>query len=49
MTAHEIGALTDTEGDVDGIMERPEGGGDEVQRAREKWYYPTSTRQITNN
>ncbi|KAF2792009.1 hypothetical protein K505DRAFT_326439 [Melanomma pulvis-pyrius CBS 109.77] len=25
------------EGDVDGIMEKPEGSGDEVQRAREKW------------
>lgn len=29
--------LTNTEGDVDGIMEKPEGSGDEVQRAREKW------------
>jgi hypothetical protein len=26
------------EGDVDGIMERPEGSGEEVHRAREKWY-----------
>ncbi|OCK76953.1 hypothetical protein K432DRAFT_385071 [Lepidopterella palustris CBS 459.81] len=25
------------EGDVDGIMERPEGSGDEAHRAREKW------------
>ncbi|KAF2491692.1 hypothetical protein BU16DRAFT_126243 [Lophium mytilinum] len=25
------------EGDVDGIMERPEGSGDDVHRAREKW------------
>ncbi|KAF2118794.1 acyl CoA binding protein-domain-containing protein [Lophiotrema nucula] len=25
------------EGDVDGIMDRPEGSGDEVHRAREKW------------
>jgi hypothetical protein len=27
-----------TEGDVDGIMERAEGSGEEAQRAREKWY-----------
>ncbi|KAF2865614.1 acyl CoA binding protein-domain-containing protein [Massariosphaeria phaeospora] len=25
------------EGDVDGIMERPEGSGDDIHRAREKW------------
>ena len=26
------------EGDVDGIMQRPEGTNDEDQRAREKWF-----------
>ena len=25
------------EGDVDGIMERPDGNGEQDQRAREKW------------
>lgn len=27
-----------TEGDVDGIMDRPEGNSEQDQRAREKWY-----------
>lgn len=44
-----IAILTYTEGDVDGIMERPEEGGDELQHEREKWYYLSSTRQIANN
>jgi hypothetical protein len=26
------------EGDVDGIMERPDGNSEQDQRAREKWY-----------
>ena len=30
--------LTSTEGDVDGIMNRPEGNSEQDQRAREKWY-----------
>lgn len=30
--------LTRTEGDVDGIMDRPEGDSEQDQRAREKWY-----------
>jgi hypothetical protein len=30
-----------TEGDVDGIMERPHGSSEQDQRAREKWYVGT--------
>jgi hypothetical protein len=29
------------EGDVDGIMERPDGNSEQEQRAKEKWYVDT--------
>lgn len=34
------------EGDVDGIMEKPEGSSEEEHRAREKWYRPRSAARI---
>lgn len=40
--------LITTEGDVDGIMERPSGSSEQDQRAREKWYVMVSVSSQLN-
>jgi hypothetical protein len=37
-----------TEGDVEGIMERPAGTDDSAKRAREKWYVDKSIARVIN-